>query len=120
MPSLINDTTNLNIIPYQINTPNFITDKQVLGQTIYISTNSRDNLDDKIVLIEGADPGYDWIFSYKIKGLITKYGGANSHMSIRCSEFNIPAVIGCGDILFNRIRDKNIIELNCSTKKITF
>ena len=51
-------------------------------------------LANKIVLIENADPGYDFIFSYKIKGLITEYGGANSHMSIRCLELGIPAIIG--------------------------
>ena len=39
-----------------------------------------------IVLIENADPGYDWIFSKNIKGLITKNGGINSHMSIRCQN----------------------------------
>ena len=52
---------------------------------------------DKIVLIENADPGFDFLFSYKIKGLITKYGGANSHMAIRCMELGLPAIIGSGD-----------------------
>ena len=28
----------------------------------------RINLKNKLVLIENADPGYDWIFGYKIKG----------------------------------------------------
>ena len=28
-------------------------------------------------MIENADPGYDYIFNYSIKGLITKYGGSN-------------------------------------------
>ena len=30
----------------------------------------------------------------KIKGLITKYGGVNSHMAIRCAELSVPAAIG--------------------------
>ena len=30
-------------------------------------------------MIENADP-YDWIFGLKIKGLITKFGGANSYV----------------------------------------
>ena len=50
-------------------------------------------LNNKIVLLENADPGYDFIFSYNIKGLITEYGGSNSHMSIRCLELGIPAII---------------------------
>ena len=52
------------------------------------------DLNDKIVLIEGADPGYDWIFTTRFVGLITKFGGANSHMAIRCAEMQIPAAIG--------------------------
>ena len=48
------------------------------------------------LFLENADPGYDFIFSYNIKGLITEYGGSNSHMSIRCLELGIPAIIGIG------------------------
>jgi phosphoenolpyruvate-protein kinase (PTS system EI component) len=60
-------------------------------------------------MIEGADPGYDWIFLHNILGLITKFGGANSHMSIRCSELGIPAAIGCGNEKFDElIRSENI------------
>ena len=44
-------------------------------------------------MIENADPGFDWIFGSKILGLITKYGGVNSHMAIRCAELEIPAGI---------------------------
>ena len=44
------------------------------------------NIKNKIILIEKADPGFDWIFSKKIKALITKYGGVNSHMSIKFSK----------------------------------
>ena len=41
-----------------------------------------------------------FLFSYRIRGLITKYGGINSHMAIRCNELNIPAAIGVGDKIF--------------------
>ena len=64
-----------------------------------LSEQDLNSLENSIVLIEGADPGFDWIFSFNIGGLITRYGGANSHMAIRCAEFNIPAV-GCGDHYF--------------------
>ena len=53
-------------------------------------------MENKIVLIENADPGFDWIFTKKIKSFATQYGGSNSHMAIRAAELNIPAVIGCG------------------------
>ena len=48
---------------------------------------------DCIVCIENADPGYDFLFNKNIKGLITKYGGLNSHMAIRCAELNLPSLI---------------------------
>ena len=67
-------------------------------------------------MIEGADPGYDWIFTYNIKGLITKYGGVNSHMAIRCAEFLIPAAIGCGEQRFEELIKANQILLDCATR----
>ena len=57
------------------------------------------NLGNKVVFINSADPGYDWIFTKKILALVTKYGGANSHMAIRANELGIPAVIGSRSIL---------------------
>ena len=81
-----------------------------------LSENSSKKINNKIVLIENADPGYDWIFTYKIKGLITKYGGVNSHMAIRCREFDLPAAIGCGPQFYNEIKNKENITLDCSVK----
>ena len=69
-------------------------------------------------MIENADPGYDWIFSHRISGLITKYGGAASHMSIRCAEFGIPAAIGSGDVIYERLKKATVIELNCENGQI--
>ena len=76
------------------------------GETVFIN-NTKDlfDIDGKIVLIEGADPGYDWIFSKGIKGLITRFGGAASHMAIRCAEFGIPEAIGCGEVIYKDIKD---------------
>ncbi|RAX51920.1 hypothetical protein CCY99_08180 [Helicobacter sp. 16-1353] len=77
--------------------PNFITQKTITA----MSANENDNiLENKIVLIDSADPGYDYLFTKNIAGLITCYGGANSHMAIRCSELSLPAVIGVGEEKF--------------------
>ena len=75
-------------------------------------------LEDKIVCIEGADPGYDWIFTRNIAGLITKYGGANSHMAIRCAEYGIPAAIGCGEQPFDKITKAKRVILDCKGEKL--
>ena len=76
-------------------------------------------MNNKIVCIEYADPGYDFIFNYKINGLITAFGGPNSHMSIRCNEFSIPAVIGLGEKKFQQIIKHNRLYLNCNKKILT-
>ena len=74
------------------------------GSYIQLDVNRNvKELDNKIVVIENADPGYDWIFGHKILGLVTKFGGINSHMTIRCSELSIPAVIGCGEQIYTSL-----------------
>ena len=98
--------------------PNFITESNTIGKTVFEKLNDSRVITNKIVLIESADPGYDWIFSFKIKGLITKYGGAASHMAIRAAEYGIPAAIGCGEKLFNAYIDYETISLDCKLKQI--
>ena len=73
-------------------------------------------ISDKIVLIENADPGFDFLFSYKIKGLITKYGGSNSHMAIRCMELGLPAIIGVGDKTYEYFSNSKKIFIDCNNK----
>ena len=76
-----------------------------------------EKLRDKIILIESADPGYDFIFSYNIKGLITKYGGRNSHMSIRCNELSLPSIIGVGEKIYNNFFNCNKIYIDCNNRR---
>tara|TARA_B100000963_G_C22633635_1_gene676328 strand:+ start:1082 stop:4099 length:3018 start_codon:yes stop_codon:yes gene_type:complete len=102
--------------------PTYIGDKITESNVIKLkeSQNSdHEDLENKIILIENADPGYDFIFGYKIKGLITMYGGSNSHMTIRCSELNVTAVIGVGHKVFSEIKPNSIIQINPKLKKIT-
>ena len=54
-----------------------------------------------------------------IKGLITKYGGLNSHMAIRCAELNLPALIGVGKNNFENILKHKTISLDCLARKIS-
>ena len=102
-----------------VSVPNFVSNEIVDSDTIYLEKGKSSlDINNKIVMIDNADPGFDWIFGYKIKGLITKYGGANSHMTIRCNELNIPAAIGCGEIMFKNLLKEKKLSLNCKNKVI--
>ena len=114
LPDIIKSYKDIYYYEVNRNIPSYITKLIVTGQIIHLKKNMNFNLlKNKIVVIENADPGYDFIFSYNIKGLITKYGGSNSHMAIRCQENNIPAIIGSGEIDFENIIQKKTVQINC-------
>lgn len=118
LPDVIKTQNDLYFFSETKNKINFIGNKTVTGELYFLSDFKKNNLRGKIILTEKADPGYDFIFDHKIKGLITKYGGANSHMAIRCAELKIPAAIGIGNKLF-KTSDRQKIMLDCIAKKIT-
>ena len=97
---------------------NFVGSGDTTGNIIHIDKITDNKFENKIVCIASADPGYDYIFSRKIKGLITMFGGINSHMAIRCSELGIPAAIGVGERMFNEITNSRISRLNAISEKI--
>ena len=82
------------------------------------AVKKENELSGKILFIESADPGYDWIFSQNIAGFITKYGGCNSHMAIRAGELNLPAVIGAGELLYQKWSKSKSLLINCANKKV--
>ena len=117
LPNLITHSNDIFYFFEPDSSPNYITQKNITADIEIIKNNKIRNIDNKIVFIENADPGYDWLFSHNIAGLVTKYGGANSHMAIRASELDIPSVIGAGS-LYDRVIDSNTIEINTLEKKI--
>lgn len=70
------------------------------------------------MLIQAADPGYDYLFSKNIAGLITCYGGANSHMAIRASELSLPSVIGVGEEKFAQLLNAKKLRIECANEQI--
>lgn len=115
LPQVLLDTAGVHVVPFQVSQPNFVTSKEVSAAAVHLKLGEPvPDLSDQIVLIENADPGYDWIFAHSIAGLVTKYGGANSHMAIRCAEFGIPAAIGCGEQHFDSLTQADHISFDCS------
>ena len=117
-PEVIIDKKDIFEFEENSNKPNFFGNNSVIAKSNYLETKSKINLKGRIVLINSADPGFDFIFNHDIKGLITEFGGANSHMSIRCSELNIPAAIGVGSNFFEILTKSKKIILNPIEEKI--
>ena len=117
---LIRSTRDVHIVPMQRSFPNFIGNQRIESDVVELTPHLEHipELKGKIVCIEGADPGYDWIFTRNIAGLITKYGGANSHMAIRCAEYGLPAAIGCGEQPFERVVKAQKCLLDCQGKRL--
>lgn len=92
--------------------PNFITQKRVTAPVV--SCSDRRALAGSIVCIPNADPGFDWLFAYPIAGLITAWGGANSHMAIRAGELGLPTVVGAGEVLYRHWSAAHLLHLDCA------
>ena len=114
LPPLIVNQDNFSIFKYPEMHPNFIGNCSITANCINLENiNAPDTkVEGMIVLIPQADPGYDWLFGRNIAGLITMYGGANSHMAIRAAEFGLPAAIGIGESLYRSFSNKSTLELN--------
>jgi len=100
--------------------PNYIGNKIVKGNIKLAEDDKNHLLKNKIVILPNADPGWDWVFNLPIIGLVTKYGGPNSHMAIRAAEKNITSVFGVGDELFNSLKKSKFMEIDPITKKLYF
>tara|TARA_Y100001936_G_scaffold20267_1_gene17351 strand:- start:10783 stop:13200 length:2418 start_codon:yes stop_codon:yes gene_type:complete len=120
LPSIIFSKNDFEIINEFFAKPNFITSKQISNEITFLNPKTKSQtLTNKIVIIENADPGYDWIFTKNPSGLITKYGGMASHMAIRCAEIGIPAAIGCGELLFQKLKISEQVFLDCKNQQIS-
>ncbi len=118
LPDVITSAKDLYLIKAEETKINFISNKSIISKLKeFKKTNKNENLE-CVICIENADPGYDFLFSKNIKGLITKYGGQNSHMAIRCAELNLPALIGVGENLYREITNSKTIKIDCELKKI--
>jgi glutamine kinase len=116
LPPFVSSPSDLLVITYPQNQPTFTTKQRVEGKMVLVSTlypAHKQAIRDVIVLLEQADPGFDWIFAHGPKGLVTKYGGAGSHMTVRCGALGLPAAIGCGEVIFERLLGARVVQLNC-------
>jgi len=113
LPDCFWDTKQLRHFKISPARANFVGRSRVTGN-VHVNPEPMSLAADDLVLLTAADPGYDWIFGRQIAGLITAYGGPNSHMAVRCAELGVPAAIGVGDTLFNTLRRAKRVDLDPS------
>ena len=117
VPEFISQEKDLYLQKERVKEGSFVTNKSIIASILNFKKIKKFNLlKGKIILLDNADPGYDFIFSHNIKGLVTRYGGANSHMSIRSLELGVPAIIGVGPKDFETLINANTVEINCEQK----
>lgn len=121
LPPLLFRDEDLLAFSYPQTMPNFITNARIVAPLVNLAGQAgpvQEGLAGRIVLVPQADPGYDWLFGHRIAGLITIYGGANSHMAIRAAEFGLPAAIGIGEERYRDLLGARMVELDCSSRQI--
>ena len=113
LPPLICKPADLHVFQYPASTPNFVGSRAVIAPSVEVDEiQAMPDVEGCIVVIPSADPGYDWLFAQGIVGLVTMYGGANSHMAIRAAEFDLPAAIGVGPTLYETLAQASDVQLD--------
>lgn len=121
LPSLLTSKDDFFSFLLDEGQPNFVGHSRVLTDCVNLADRSPEDQPDvggKIVMIPQADPGYDWLFGQGIAGLVTMYGGANSHMAIRAAEFAMPAAIGIGEQLYRQLAKASVLELDPANSQL--
>jgi phosphohistidine swiveling domain-containing protein len=99
LPDVITGVSDLDCFARGLGRTNFVGTGKASGPVHTAPTPVCPPPPGAVIVLEAADPGYDWIFAHHPAALVTAYGGANSHMAIRCAELGIPAAIGTGPAL---------------------
>src|SRR6185437_128545 len=121
MPSVIRDERDLFLVALHGSVPTFLTRKTVRARVLPVSdvrTIDVKAISTSVILVEAADPGYDWVLSLRPAGMITRFGGAGSHMAVRCGELDIAAAIGCGESVFQRLKSATFVVLDCARERL--
>lgn len=111
--------TNLGIITFSEAMPSYITTSIVKARVCVLERlGVKVDVRGALVLLPNADPGYDFLFHSGAVGIITKVGGPASHMCIRSIELQMPACIGCGESVYQKLAAAHSAVLDCGTRQI--
>ncbi len=72
----------------------------------------------KVVAIDSADPGFDWVFAFEPSAMVTCFGGPHSHMAIRSAQARVPCLLGCGISMFSQICGARSVLINFESQSL--
>jgi len=117
LPSVLTEQTDLRCLEIDTKTGSFFTKQKVEAMPLIVTDDNlhqmtAQQVQGRILIMDHADPGYDFLLLYKPAGLITRIGGPASHIAIRVNEIGLPACIGSG-IDLSRIDSRKTYVLDC-------
>lgn len=116
---IIPGLTDLRVITFSEAMPSYITNSIVKARVCVLERlGVKVDVRGALVLLPNADPGYDFLFHSGPVGIITKVGGPASHMCIRSIELQMPACIGCGESVYQKLATARSAVLDCGTRQI--
>lgn len=116
---IIPGLTNLGVVMFSEAMPSYITNSIVKARVCVLERlGMKADVRGALVLLPNADPGYDFLFHSGAVGIITKVGGPASHMCIRSIELQMPACIGCGESVYQKLAAAHSAVLDCGTRQI--
>lgn len=97
----------------------YFSKQQCKAPVLYLTSENvtKEMVEGKIVFLDHADPGYDFLFLMNPAGIVTKVGGPTSHMAIRVLEARLPACIGLGQ-QFDALKQRQAVLLDCAHHQI--
>ncbi len=120
LPPLIFESRDLWGFRLSRGRPNFVGRSRAIGPLVVLEhvTRPEQALRGAVVMVPQADPGYDWLFTEGIAGLVTVFGGANSHMAVRAAELGLPAAIGIGPVLRDQLQPAKTVLVDSESQRL--
>lgn len=121
LPGILTQKTDLGCIEIRAGGGTYFGAQKVVALPLVVTDDNlhgltREQVAGRILVMDHADPGYDFLLLMEPAGIVTKVGGPASHIAIRVNEKGIPACIGCG-IDLATVDENAPYVLDCAEKK---
>lgn len=114
MPALVDARTRLDAVLVPPGRPHYLGRGRVLAPVRWIGLDTRPAQVEPgaILLLERCEPGFDWVFACRPRALVAAFGGPNAHVALRAHELRLPALLGVGRELLQRMASLRWLEID--------